>query len=76
MPGEARQGDSRAMLAVGLCFMGVGVALSLALRKSGSAPVGIGLMGLSLVFFAIGAGAKREAELGESGDDDEKRPPA
>ncbi len=76
MPRSSRNGDSHAMLAVGICFMGAGVALSLALRESGSAPVGIGLIGLGLVFFAIGAGAKRKADSGESGGSDDDRPPA
>ena len=64
------------MLGVGVCFMGAGVALSLSLRESGSAPVGIGLISLGVVFFAIGAGAKRKAELGKSGGDEDERPPA
>ena len=75
MPRKTREADPRAMLAIGVCFMGSGVALSLALRESGAAPVGIGLISLGLVFFAIGAGAKRKAESGESGGDD-GRPPA
>ena len=76
MPKRERETDPRAMLAVGVCFMGAGVALSLALRKSGSAPVGIGLISLGLIFFAIGAGAKRKAESRESGGDEDGRPPA
>ena len=75
MSRKPREADPRAMLAVGVCFMGAGVALSLALRKSGSAPGGIGLIGLGLVFFAIGAGARRKAELGKSrGDEDDRSP--
>jgi len=76
MSKKTRKANPRAMLAVGICFMGAGVALSLALRESGSAPVGIGLIGLGLVFFAIGAGAKRKAELDESGGDEDNLPPA
>ena len=76
MSKKTRKANPRAMLAVGICFMGAGVALSLALRESGSAPVGIGLIGLGLVFFAIGAGAKRKAELDESRGDEDNLPPA
>ena len=76
MPKKTREADPRAMLAIGICFMGAGTALSLALRESGSAPVGIGLISLGVIFFAIGAGAKRKAELGKSGGEDKDRPPA
>ena len=76
MPRKTRDADPRAMLAIGICFMGGGVALSLALRESGSAPVGIGLISLGVIFLAIGAGAKRKAEADKSGGEDGDRPPA
>jgi hypothetical protein len=56
--------------------MGAGVAMSLALRESGSAPVGIGLIGLGLVFFAIGAGARRKEDADGSERHDDDQPPA
>ena len=71
-----REGNPKAMLAIGICFMGAGVALSLALRDRGTAVPGIGLISLGLVFFAVGAGAQRKAESGKSGEDEDERPPA
>ena len=76
MPREDRKGNPSAMIGVGICFMAAGVALSFALRESGSAPVGIGLISLGLIFFAVGAGAKRKAKPGESGGAEDERPPA
>ncbi len=78
MPGKKREVNPGAMIALGICFMGAGVAISAALRESGAAGVGsgAGLIGLGVVFLAVGAGAKRKAESGEAGSDEDERPPA
>jgi len=76
MPEKDRPSDPRVLLSVGICFMGAGLALSFALRESGRAPVGIGLISLGLIFFAIGAGGIRSQKSDESSDDDGQRPHA
>lgn len=75
MPGKKREVNPSAMIAVGICFMGAGTALTAALRGRGTPGAGVGLISLGVILLAIGAGAKRKAESGESGGDKECRPP-
>ena len=65
-----------AFIAMGVCFMGAGVALSISLHARGASGSGTGLIGLGVIFFIVGMAKKRKAESGEQGVDDEGRPPA
>jgi predicted phage tail protein len=76
MPGKNRELNPSAFIAVGVCFMGSGAALSAALRQSGAGAVGISLIALGIVFMILGFNKKRELESREAGGEDDNRPPA
>lgn len=72
MSSRKREVNPQATMAIGVCFMGAGVAISLALSTRGVHGAGVGLIGMGVIFLAIGAGARRRAEQGEpqASDDD------
>ncbi|MBN1507498.1 MAG: hypothetical protein JW955_11665 [Sedimentisphaerales bacterium] len=76
MPGKNREKNPIAFIAIGVCFMGAGVALSAALHSKGASAVGIGLIGVGVAFLIVGATQKRKLESGESAGDKEGRPRA
>ncbi len=57
-----------AFLAVGVCFLGAGMAIG--------RPGGIGLIGVGVIFLILGVTQKRKQQSGESQGDDDNRPPA
>ena len=59
-----------ALIGVGVCFMGAGVALSAALHAEGASGVGTGLIGLGVIFLALGVARKRKLESDGEGDED------
>jgi hypothetical protein len=60
MDNKNRKTNPRAFLAVGVCFMGAGVALGASLYSRGGYGVGIGLLGIGVVFLIIGAAQLRK----------------
>jgi hypothetical protein len=74
MPVKNREKNPIAFIAIGVCFMGAGVALSAALHAKGASAVGIGLIGVGVAFLIIGVTQKRKLESGESAGDEEDRP--
>ena len=52
--------NPKALIAVGICFMSSGVALSAALHARGGSGAGIGLIGMGIVFHVIGITRKRK----------------
>ena len=76
MPGRNREVNPTAFIGIGVCFMGAGVALSAALTRNGAGGVGIGLIGVGVVFLIIGLARKREVESGQTPGEDDDRPPA
>ena len=74
MPEKDGRKNPTAFIAIGVCFMGAGVALSAALHSSGGSAVGIGLIGVGVAFLIIGATQKRKLESGKSAGDQENRP--
>ncbi|MFN2297772.1 MAG: hypothetical protein ACK2UB_02910 [Anaerolineales bacterium] len=55
MDNEKQKPNPIAFIAIGVCFMGAGVALGAALHSSGGSGVGIGLTGIGVVFLIVGA---------------------
>ena len=76
MPGRKRDFNPTAFIGVGVCFMGSGVALSLALLEQGTGAVGISLIGLGAVFLILGVNKKRELKSRSEGGEDHSGPPA
>jgi hypothetical protein len=74
MPVKNREKNPIAFIAIGVCFIGAGVALSAALHSRGGSVVGIGLIGVGVTFLIIGVTQKRKLESGESAGDEEDRP--
>jgi hypothetical protein len=74
MSGKKRDFNPTAFIGVGVCFMGSGVALSLALLQQGSGVVGISLIGLGAVFMILGVSKKRELESRDAGGKNDERP--
>jgi hypothetical protein len=74
MPVKNRQKNAIAFIAIGVCFMGAGVALSAALHSRGAPVVGVGLIGVGVAFLIIGVTQKRKLDSGESAGDEEDRP--
>ena len=73
MPVTKRPKNPVAFIAVGVCFMGAGVALSAALESGGSV-VGIGVIGVGVAFLIVGAAQKRKLQSSESAGDEQDRP--
>jgi len=76
MPEAKQKMNPGAFLGVGVCFMGAGVVFLAALRESGGAGVGAGLIGLGVIFMILGAAQKRKLESGKSAGAEDDRPPA
>jgi hypothetical protein len=74
MSSKKREVSPQAMMAIGVCFMGVGVAISLALSTRGVHGAGVGMISMGVIFLAIGAGAARKAESKKEQGDDGDRP--
>ena len=54
-----------ALIAIGVCFMGAGVTMSVALQSRGSAGIGLALIGVGVMFLLIGAGQMRKKRSGK-----------
>ena len=63
-----------ALIAVGICFIGSGVAISAALHLRGGSGAGIGLIGMGVVFLVIGITRKRKLESEKSNEGRKARP--
>jgi hypothetical protein len=74
MQNKKKEKNPATFIAIGVCFMGSGVALSLALHARGAAGAGTGLIGMGVIFFLIGMAQKRKMESGESDTEDQGRP--
>ena len=76
MPDKNYKPNPAAFIAIGVCFMGAGVALVAALHSAGASGVGIGLMGMGVVFLLIGVAQKRRMTSGKQNGDEQGRPRA
>jgi hypothetical protein len=76
MAGSNRDLNPNAFMGAGVCLMGSGVALTVALRQGGAAAVGISLISLGVIFAILGYTKKREFESRDSAGEDDDRPPA
>ena len=70
MPGKNNQVNPIAFIAIGICFMGAGVALTAALSTRGASGVGIGLIGVGVMFLLIGVAQKRRMDSGKREGDE------
>ena len=50
-----------AFIALGVCFMGAGIAIGAALLRSGGGEAGVALVGVGVLFLIIGAVQRRKA---------------
>ncbi|MFC2095566.1 hypothetical protein ACFLSW_03920 [Candidatus Bipolaricaulota bacterium] len=75
MPSESREANPMAFLTVGLCLVGAGVAMGVALMSRGAGSLGLVLIACGVCFVAIGFGKKRAAESSEAGGEESDLPP-
>jgi hypothetical protein len=59
MSGRKDQKNPIAFIAIGVCFMGAGVALNAALHSEGASAVGIGIIGIGVMFLLLGVARLR-----------------
>jgi hypothetical protein len=59
MSEKKRETNPAAFIAIGVCFLGAGVTLSIALQSRGAAGIGLALIGVGVMFLILGA-AKRQ----------------
>jgi hypothetical protein len=59
MPGKKNKINPVAFIAIGACYMGAGVTLTLALNSKGASAIGIALIGVGVMFIIIGVAQKR-----------------
>ena len=71
MSADKKRRNPGAFIAIGVCFMGAGVALNAALQEQGAVGAGTGLIGVGVVFLVIGAVQKRRSGLGGTVDEDD-----
>jgi hypothetical protein len=55
MDNEKHKTNPATFIALGVCFVGAGVALGAALHSRGGSGVGLGLIGVGVVFLIVGA---------------------
>lgn len=65
MPENKRKPNPNALIAIGVCYMGAGVALGIALKSNGASGVliGPGLVVVGVVFILTGAAQKRDQQV-------------
>lgn len=54
-----------AFIAIGVCFMGAGVTMGVALQSRNGAGIGLALIGVGVMFLLIGAGQMRKKRSGK-----------
>lgn len=62
MSGKNNNINPIAFIAIGICFMGAGVTLGIALNSRGAFGIGIGLIGVGLMFLLIGVAQKQKMQ--------------
>lgn len=54
-----------AFIAIGICYMGAGVALGAALQSNSGPVIGISLVGIGIMFLVIGIVNRKNPQSGE-----------
>jgi hypothetical protein len=67
MQENRRRSNPVAFIAIGVCYMGAGVALGAALRETSGFVIGVSLVGIGVVFLVLGVVRKRKMDKGEPG---------
>ena len=70
MPSKSQAKNPISFIAIGVCFMGAGVTLSVALDSRGASGVGIGITGIGVMFLIIGATQMRKVQSGKPEDEE------
>ena len=66
MQKKRRRSNPVAFIAIGVCYIGAGVALGAALQERGGFVIGVALVGIGVVFVVLGAVRKRKTDKGGS----------
>ena len=70
MSSKSNNINPTAFIAIGICFMGAGVTLGITLNSEGVSGVGIGLIGVGVMFLLIGVAQKRKIQQRKIEDDE------
>ena len=70
MSSKSNNINPTAFIAIGICFMGAGVTLGITLNSAGVSGVGIGLIGVGVMFLLIGVAQKRKIQQRKIEDDE------
>ncbi|MBE0685977.1 MAG: hypothetical protein IH585_08250 [Anaerolineaceae bacterium] len=70
MSGKNRKANPNAFIAIGVCYMGAGVALSAALQSKGASAIGIALVGVGIAFIVIGIVNRQKGQSGQQKGED------
>ncbi len=59
-----------AFIAIGICYLGAGVALGAALKSEDASVIGIALVGVGIAFMVIGIVNRQKGQSGQQKGDD------
>ncbi len=54
MFGKKRRSNPTAFIAIGICYIGAGIALGVALENDGSTAIGISITAIGIIFVILG----------------------
>ena len=60
MPGEKKKTNPNAFIAIGVCYIGAGIALGTALEAGSGSVIGISITTIGIVFLVLGIVNKRK----------------
>jgi hypothetical protein len=73
MSDENRKVNPNAFIAIGVCFMGAGVTLGIALGSTGASKVGIPIVAIGVIFLVIGATRRGKMQSKNNKDEEQSQ---